>query len=85
MAEVKKEGKLVVISGPSGVGKSTICRELVDRLGDASLSVSLTTREKSENEIDGTDYWFVTKAEFEKRINAGDFAEYARVFDHVAL
>lgn len=82
MAKVTKQGKIVVISGPSGVGKSTICRELVNRLDNAHLSVSVTTRERSESETDGVDYKFITKEEFEKRIEAGAFAEYAEVFDN---
>lgn len=72
-------GVLVCISGPSGVGKSTICRRLVERL-DALLSVSLTTRPKRENEADGRDYTFVTRAEFERRLERGELLEYARVY-----
>jgi guanylate kinase len=76
----KKEGILVVISGPSGVGKGTICRELVKRLDYAYLNVSVTTRPKTDKEVSGKDYWFISKEEFQKRIKKGMFLEYAEVF-----
>lgn len=69
-------GTVVVISGPSGVGKSTLCRHLVQRLG-AVLSVSATTRSKSPHEQDGSDYYFLSRQEFQRRLQAGQFLEYA--------
>ncbi len=75
----RKKGKLVIISGPSGVGKSTICRELVEQTG-AVLSISMTTRPKSSEEVDGKDYWFISRAEFEERVSKNAFLEYAKVF-----
>jgi guanylate kinase len=78
--QLNKEGIVVVISGPSGVGKSTICHELVKRLDNAYLSVSVTARPKSEKEVDGKDYWFVSKDEFQRRIDKGMLLEYAEVF-----
>ncbi|MBN2138309.1 MAG: guanylate kinase [Sedimentisphaerales bacterium] len=81
MARTKDtHGKVAIISGPSGVGKSTICRELVKRLENVYLSVSMTTREKSEEEVDGKDYWFVSEEDFRRRIDEGLFLEYAEVF-----
>ena len=74
-------GKLVIISGPSGVGKSTICAELVEKT-DLIISVSVTTRPKAAAEVDGKDYWFVTEDEFAERIERDDFLEYAEVFGH---
>ncbi len=81
MSENKK-GTVVIVSGPSGVGKSTICREVVKRLKDVHLSVSATTRPRAENEVEGKDYWFISKEEFEKRLYNGLFLEFAEVFDN---
>jgi len=69
-----------VVSGPSGVGKSTICKELLKKMDNAFQSVSVTTRPKSDQEADGKDYWFVTKDEFLKRIDKGLLLEHAEVF-----
>jgi len=74
--------RIVVISGPSGVGKSTITRQVVEQMDEVHLSVSATTREKSESEVEGKDYWFISRDEFEKRIEQGRFLEYAKVFDN---
>jgi guanylate kinase len=76
----RQSGNLVVISGPSGVGKGTICRELLKQVDNSWLSVSVTTREKSDREVDGKDYWFVSKEEFQRRIEKGMLLEYAEVF-----
>jgi len=76
-------GKIVVISGPSGVGKSTICREVVKRLGNVYLSVSVTTRPKAESEVDGRDYWFLSPKQFQERIDKGLLLEYAEVFGNL--
>jgi guanylate kinase len=73
-------GQIVVISGPSGVGKSTICRELVRRLDKAYLTVSATTRSRAATEVEGKDYGFISKEEFLRRIQQGAFLEYAEVF-----
>lgn len=74
------KGKVVVISGPSGVGKSTICKEVIKRHPEIRLGVSITTRQKSQTEIDGQDYWFVTREEFDSRIENGLLLEHAEVF-----
>ncbi len=78
-----RKGKAVIVSGPSGVGKSTICEEVVKRLDNVYLSVSVTTRPKSETEVDGEDYWFISEQEFQERINKGLLLEYAEVFGHL--
>ena len=76
------KGRIVIISGPSGVGKSSICRELVKRLENVYLSVSLTTRPIGNGESDGKDYWFVSEQEFKQRVRKGRLLEYAEVFGH---
>ncbi len=70
---------ILVLSGPSGAGKSTIIEAATDSIGDFYFSVSTTTRAPREGEIDGKDYHFVSKTEFEKGIVNSDFLEYATV------
>lgn len=70
-----RKGKFIVISGPSGVGKGTICSVLLNEL-EAWYSVSMTTREKREGETHGKEYYFVTKEEFEEKINNNELLEY---------
>ncbi len=78
----RKKGKLIVISGPSGTGKGTVCARLLeDKMND--FSVSITTRSPREGEVDGREYYFVTREEFEKNIEAGNFLEHATVFDNL--
>jgi guanylate kinase len=78
MAEADK-GLLVVVSGPSGVGKTTLCQALVKRL-DAYLSISATTRRKRPDETDGVEYHFISEEEFDRRLAAGEFLETAQVY-----
>ncbi len=74
-----EKGRLIVVSGPSGVGKGTICRELLKDT-DIELSVSMTTRQPRPGEVEGVNYYFVTKEAFQKRIDAGEMLEYAEVY-----
>lgn len=76
-------GQLVIISGPSGVGKSTICKELVKRLDNIYLSVSITTRPQKAGEENGREYRFIGRDEFEEGVKAGKFLEYAKVFGNL--
>ncbi len=73
-----RDGILFLVSGPSGSGKSTLCRRLRAE-GEAEFSVSCTTRTPREGEIDGKDYHFLTRDEFERRIADGEFLEHAEV------
>lgn len=77
----KNKGLLVVISGPSGAGKGTICKELIKKNG-FWLSVSATTRSPREGEIEGKNYYFLTKDQFKNKINEQDFLEYAEVYEN---
>jgi guanylate kinase len=69
--------RVFVITGPSGVGKGTLIRTLLQRVPELELSVSATTRPPRPGERDGVDYHFLTDAEFDKRVIAGDFVEHA--------
>jgi guanylate kinase len=73
---------IIAISSPSGAGKSTITRRLLEWDSSIKLSVSATTRKPREGEVDGVDYYFLTKDEFEKEIKNNNFVEYAKVFDN---
>ncbi len=77
---MRETGKLVVVSGPSGVGKSVVSRAVLDRTG-ARYSVSVTTRRPRQGEENGRDYRFVDRERFEKMIAEGAFLEWAEVFD----
>jgi len=69
--------KVFVITGPSGVGKGTLISGLLERVPDLELSVSATTREPREGEADGRDYHFLAPEEFDRRVEAEDFLEFA--------
>jgi guanylate kinase len=69
--------RVFVITGPSGVGKGTLIRGLLERVPELAVSVSATTRPPRPGERDGVDYHFLTPAEFEQRVRAGDFLEHA--------
>jgi guanylate kinase len=78
-----KRGRLIVISAPSGAGKTTLVRALLEREPQLRLSVSHTTRKRRPNELDGREYHFTTVPEFEALIAQGEFLEYAKVFDNL--
>ena len=79
----KKLGSAIIISGPSGVGKSTVCNRVREMFPELQFSISCTTRKPRPGEVDGVHYYYLSKEEFEKRIANGDFIEYARVFDNI--
>ena len=81
MVKEKVRGNLIVISGPSGCGKGTICTELLKNNPELFLSISMTTREPRDGEINGVNYYFVTKDEFLDKIDDGDMLEYAVVYN----
>lgn len=82
MSEIKK-GNLVIISGPSGVGKSTICGDIIERMENVQLSISTTTRPKADTEVDGKDYHFITEQQFQQKVDSDEFLEHAEVFGNL--
>ena len=74
------KGLLIVVSGPSGTGKGTVCSELLAQTPELAYSISATTRQPREGEVDGKNYYFMDKAQFEKMIEEGGFLEYANVY-----
>ena len=72
-------GVLIVISGPSGAGKGTICKALLEKHKNIYLSVSATTRTPREGEVEGVNYYFLTKEDFEEKVRNNGFLEYANV------
>lgn len=74
---------LIIISAPSGAGKTTLCQRLLQEFGDRlRLSISCTTRQPRKNESNGREYFFLSESEFKQRIDQGDFAEWALVHGH---
>ena len=76
---IQRRGTLFVVSAPSGAGKTTLCREMRLRLHDLAYSVSVTTRPPRPGEIDGTDFRFVARSQFEDMVKQGQMAEWATV------
>ena len=82
MVKIKNEGVLIVVSSPSGTGKTTICKKLVEYDKNIHLSVSVTTRKKRKNEVEGIDYFFRTKKDFLNLKSQNSFIENALVFEN---
>jgi guanylate kinase len=76
-------GLLFIISAPAGTGKTTLVSMLLNEFANVARSVSYTTREKRADEVDGQDYFFIDRGEFDKRIEKGEFLEYAEVFGNL--
>ena len=74
---------MLVLSSPSGAGKTTICKEILKKIKELKMSISYTTRPKRKSEVDGKDYFFISEKKF-KELQAKDFfIENAKVFDHL--
>lgn len=81
MEELKIEGKMFIFTAPSGAGKTTIVRHLLKQYDFLDFSVSATTREKRPHEIDGKDYYFLSKEEFDEKVKADEFVEWEEVYE----
>ena len=79
---LNRKGLLLVVSGPSGAGKGTICKALLTKNDQIKLSVSATTRKPRNGEVHGVNYFFIEKEEFAKMIENGEFLEYAQIYDN---
>jgi guanylate kinase len=77
---IRRRGLLLVFSSPSGAGKTTITRRLVERDPDLELSISVTTRSPRPGEVDGRDYWFISRQRFDEMVAGGELLEHALVF-----
>lgn len=82
MTEIGRRGLMLVLSSPSGAGKTTISRMLLERDGHIRMSVSCTTRPPRPGEVDGTDYHFISQAQFDRMVENEEFLEWAVVFGH---
>ena len=80
--EMTRRGLMLILSSPSGAGKTSISRELLETDKDISLSISATTRPRRPGEVDGEDYIFVDKTSFDLMVNRQELLEHAKVFDH---
>jgi guanylate kinase len=80
--QIRRRGFLLVLSSPSGAGKTTITRRLLERDPSLSLSVSVTTRPRRSSEIDGRDYHFIDQPAFDRMVERGELLEHATVFGH---
>jgi guanylate kinase len=77
---IPRRGLLLVLSSPSGAGKTTITRRLVERDPDLALSISVTTRPPRPGEVDGRDYWFISQSKFDEMVARDELLEHAQVF-----
>lgn len=75
----KSKGSIFIVSAPSGAGKTTLCKKIIDTVDGLKQSVSFTTRKPRKGEINGVDYSFISKGKFKKMIASGDFVEWAEV------
>ena len=80
--KIKRRGFLLVLSSPSGAGKTTITRRLVERDPKLGMSVSVTTRARREEEVEGRDYFFIDRRRFDRMVAQGELLEHASVFEN---
>ncbi|TQV80967.1 guanylate kinase [Denitrobaculum tricleocarpae] len=80
--DIQRRGLMLVFSSPSGAGKTTISRKLLDKDDNLELSISATTRPRRPGEVNGKDYFFVSSEQFEAMVARGEMLEHAQVFDH---
>jgi guanylate kinase len=80
--EIKRRGLMLVLSSPSGAGKTTLSRLLLDSDPNVAMSVSATTRPKRPGEVEGRDYFFISEKQFQRMVKTGEFLEHATVFGH---
>ena len=83
MSYIDNKGLLLIISSPSGAGKTTICKKLIDEIDDIDLSVSVTTRKKRKDEIEGIHYHFINEDKFKILLEQNQFLEHANVFGYL--
>ena len=77
-----EQGEIIVIAAPSGSGKTTIVKRILNEFPEIIFSISATTRKKRDNEINGVEYFFITEEEFKKKIENNEFAEWERFYDY---
>src|SRR5262249_44327738 len=82
MSDIRRRGLMFVLSSPSGAGKTTLARGVIETDSNIVMSVSATTRPKRPNEIEARDYFFIDRPRFDRMVDAGEFLEHAIVFDH---
>ena len=79
---MNKRGAIIAISAPSGTGKTSIVKRIINEIPDLVFSVSATTRKKRENEKNGIDYYFISEKEFQEKIEKNEFVEWEKVYDY---
>jgi len=82
MTKIARRGLMFVLSSPSGAGKTTLSRKLLSEDADITLSVSATTRKPRASEVDGKDYFFISKEKYDAMVDGDEFLEHAKVFDN---
>ena len=82
MSQNKNPKLLIIISSPSGAGKTSVCKKILENNKGISISISDTTRPARNNEVDGIDYNFISSIEFDERIKKNLYIEYAKVFNN---